>query len=175
MGVGRWDTCILKVVARRRRRERSFWWTYLIAAGDVILKMWQGLNWKICLADQILVDVFSRVRKLEKVRALSKFPNEVHLPRRISHHRRQCHRRALHTATIMSLSTLLIRSLRHRSRALEPWICNSCARATQASSRRGILCPARRSLNTTSESRQNAAPTMEQLRDPFKEKNRTTM
>ena len=39
MGVGRWDTCILEVVARRRRRERSFWWKYLIAAGDVILKM----------------------------------------------------------------------------------------------------------------------------------------
>jgi hypothetical protein len=39
MGVGRWDTCILEVVARRHRRERSFWWKYLIAAGDVILKL----------------------------------------------------------------------------------------------------------------------------------------
>ena len=49
MGVGRWDTCILEVVAHRRHRERSFWWKYLIEARDVILKMWSGLNWTVCL------------------------------------------------------------------------------------------------------------------------------
>ena len=77
MGVGRWDTCILKVVAHRRHREHSFWWKYLIEARDVILKMWSGLNWTVCLGRSDIGRCSSRARKLEKVRALSNFPNEA--------------------------------------------------------------------------------------------------
>lgn len=67
--------------------------------------------------------------------------------------------------------------IRHSARLFESWTCASCSRiALRLAHRRhtGIVRP-RRCLNTTKEAKQSAAPSMDQIRAQYKEKNRTTM
>lgn len=65
----------------------------------------------------------------------------------------------------------------------DPWICNSCARASQNVSRRISRPRQTRSIQTTPKSNQDATtvprgravPTQEQLREPFKNKNQNVL
>lgn len=76
----------------------------------------------------------------------------------------------------MNAPSSVLRAFARRASVPEPWICNSCARG----SRRSFAPRAspRRALNSTSKpsqsAAQNVAPTMEQLRAPYKNKNRST-
>ncbi|KAF2866173.1 cytochrome c oxidase assembly protein CtaG/Cox11-domain-containing protein [Massariosphaeria phaeospora] len=62
-------------------------------------------------------------------------------------------------------------------RLFEPWTCASCSRPLARTPRpiSSPFRPARRCLNSTSETRQSAVPSMDQVRAQYKEKNRTTM
>ncbi|KAF2470751.1 uncharacterized protein BDR25DRAFT_261924 [Lindgomyces ingoldianus] len=60
------------------------------------------------------------------------------------------------------------------SRSIKPWICSSCSRAFTRL-RNPQYAAARRYLNATKESRQNATPSMDQMHAQYKERNRTTM
>ncbi|KAB2579787.1 hypothetical protein BFW01_g4762 [Lasiodiplodia theobromae] len=76
----------------------------------------------------------------------------------------------------MNASSPLLRAFAQASRLSESWTCRSCARAAirphvpRASLRRNISGTGKPAQNTS----QNVAPTMEQLREPYKNKNRAT-
>ncbi|KAF2749151.1 hypothetical protein M011DRAFT_466268 [Sporormia fimetaria CBS 119925] len=62
-------------------------------------------------------------------------------------------------------------------RAIEPWICGSCARnSTRSSPLRNVQkAVSRRWLNTTQNVKQEVAPSMESMHARYKQRNRTTM
>jgi hypothetical protein len=56
------------------------------------------------------------------------------------------------------------------------WLCSSCAKSRRQRPSTTFFKPSmRRNISESSKPRQNAAPTMEQLRAPFQKKNSTTM
>ena len=57
------------------------------------------------------------------------------------------------------------------------WTCSSCSKAWRLSPKNPAFNPSisNRTISNSSKSRQNAAPTMEQLRKPFQKKNSTTL
>jgi hypothetical protein len=55
------------------------------------------------------------------------------------------------------------------------WVCSSCAKAIRSRSETSFFKSSLRNISDSSRSRQNVAPTMEQLRAPFKTKNRSTL
>jgi cytochrome c oxidase assembly protein subunit 11 len=56
------------------------------------------------------------------------------------------------------------------------WVCSSCAKRTRQRPSTPFFKPSmRRHISESSKPRQNAVPTMEQLRAPFQKKNSTTM
>lgn len=63
----------------------------------------------------------------------------------------------------------------------EPWICRNCAQTSRNALRRGPQLSQTRNIQSTPKVKQNghtkgdAAPTMEQIREPFKDKNRNTL
>ena len=67
-------------------------------------------------------------------------------------------------------SRSIVRNGLRQQQQQQPWICSQCARSLRNSS-------LRRSLQTSQTPKQkpNAAPTQEQLREPFKNKNRNTL
>lgn len=68
-------------------------------------------------------------------------------------------------------------SLRRSLRAVDAWTCSSCSRGLVGVARTPKInvVRARRWLNTSQGKRQGAAPTMDDIRAQYKEKNRTTM
>ena len=70
------------------------------------------------------------------------------------------------------------RSLGHLVRNDAAWTCSSSAKASRRKPSTPFFQPERsirRNLSNSSETRQNAAPTMEQLRSPFQRKNSSTL
>ena len=56
------------------------------------------------------------------------------------------------------------------------WVCSSCAKSARQRPSTSFFKPSmRRNISESSKPRQNAVPTMEQLRAPFQKKNSTTM
>ena len=55
------------------------------------------------------------------------------------------------------------------------WVCPSCIGAVRIKTRRRLPSIALRDIANSSKSSQNVTPTLEQLRAPFKEKNRSTL
>ncbi|PSN61218.1 hypothetical protein BS50DRAFT_504709 [Corynespora cassiicola Philippines] len=73
----------------------------------------------------------------------------------------------------MSFSSPLHQFVR---RTADLWTCSACARSAARTTRaRNTPTFQRRWLNTTKEGRQGSAPSMDQVRDRYKQKNRTTM
>jgi cytochrome c oxidase assembly protein subunit 11 len=73
----------------------------------------------------------------------------------------------------MNSSPRLLLSLGRKDAA---WVCSSCAKSTRQRPSTPFFKPSmRRYISESSKPRQNAVPTMEQLRAPFQKKNSTTM
>ena len=82
------------------------------------------------------------------------------------------HRLSLSSLRTMKPSQHLAKSIRYRKDLL---ICPSCCRTIRLQSSRPNQPSRARLLSHSSKTKQNATPTMEQLRQPFKSKNASTM
>lgn len=68
------------------------------------------------------------------------------------------------------------RALSSLGRSNAAWTCSACTKALRQPSKTGFFNSSMsRKISNTSKPRQNVAPTMEQLREPFKKKNSSTM
>jgi len=68
------------------------------------------------------------------------------------------------------------RALSGLGRSNAAWTCSACTKALRQPSKTGFFNSSMsRKISNTSKPRQNVAPTMEQLREPFKKKNSSTM
>jgi hypothetical protein len=96
-------------------------------------------------------------------------PSEYHNHKRLQGH--------LHSSQLSFTSTMnsFPRLLSGATRREAAWTCSSCAKLLHQTTRTPFFKPSLRNISNSSKPRQNASPTMEQMRAPFKTRNASTL